>query len=641
MNSVSPNPHAAVTGEVRAGGETYVSDGSGGPSHAVYFESNGHALFGWFQGPPAQAMSDVGMVICKPCGYEAICSHRSLRAFADAARDIGIPTLRIDYRGTGDSEPIDPEADQLHVWTQDIIAAVVELRRRTGVRQVCLLGVRLGALLASLAAAEMATPIPLVLIAPIVSGRRYLRGLRTTRMAGLLGKQSEAENSSSHSAEAGHGSMEVSGFLLSAATLKALASIDLQTRAPPTQADMLLIDGKSMPGAEEWANELSKRGIRVSYSALPGLVEMAMTAPQFAAIPLEMTAVTQAWLRGVTNSAQPRPNGERRYDYSAGARAEELILRSEVTGYPATLTERHLFFGTDDAVFGIVTEPASGEVRRRAVIMFNAGADLHIGVNGMNVTLARQWASNGYVVLRMDLAGLGDSRTRPGEKDNEVFPDTALDDIRAALRLVRDRYNAGDVTLFGLCSGAYHALRAAADGVEVNRLLMVNPQNYFWHKGMTLDDLQLADIVRNSLVYRKQISSRTAWKRLIGGEVDIGRIVKISMSRPLLAVRSTLRDVARRIGLRLRYDLGRELEEIDARGVRIVFVFARAEPGLDLLKIEAGSSLRRLGERCRVRIIDDADHVFSQSGPRATLRNILSEELFSGSTATDSANLTS
>ena len=53
----------------------------------------------------------------------------------------------------------------------------------------------------------------------------------------------------------------------------------------------------------------------------------------------------------------------------------------------------------------------------------------------------------------------------------------------------------------------------------------------------------------------------------------------------------------------------------------------------ELLKIEAGSSLRKLGERCRIRVIDDADHVFSQSGPRATLQDILSEELFARTTS--------
>ena len=38
--------------------------------------------------------------------------------------------------------------------------------------------------------------------------------------------------------------------------------------------------------------------------------------------------------------------------------------------------------------------------------------------------------------------------------------------------------------------------------------------------------------------------------------------------------------------------------------------------------------VKRLGERCRVRIIDSADHTFSRSGPRQVLEEVLSEELF-------------
>jgi alpha-beta hydrolase superfamily lysophospholipase len=605
--------------------EVEAAEAMTGPSHPIYFDSAGHTLFGWFQGPAAQSMADLGLVICKPFGYEAICSHRSLRAFADAAAAAGVPTLRVDYLGTGDSAPIDPQADQLTVWTGDVFAAVGELRRRTGVRQVGLLGVRLGALLATLAAEECAGSTPLILIAPVVSGRRYLRELRTTRLAALMGKE---EPASSDSPEATPGSMEVSGFFLSAATLAAIAKVDLKTRGLPHTSEALLIDGQSFPTAAEWARDLSELGIRTKYLVMPGMVEMIMTAPQYAAIPREMIASTQAWLRELVSAPSAQPGGNRRYLQARSPASDVMTLHTEGPAHRDPLTERPLFFGADSAVFGIITEPRPGEIRRRAVIMFNAGADLHVGVNGMNVTLARQWASRGYVVLRMDLAGLGDSRTRAGQTDNDVFPPMALDDIRAALQLLRARYAVGDVTLFGLCSGAYHALRAAADGVAVNRILMVNPQNYFWKRGMSLDDLQLAEVVRNSSLYRQRVFSWAAWKRLMTGQVDIGRIAKIYMTRPLLAAGSALRDVARRIGVRLRYDLGRELEEIDARGVKMVFVFARDEPGIDLLKIEAGASLRRLGERCRIRIIDDADHVFSQSGPRATLRNILSEELF-------------
>src|ERR1700684_522448 len=116
-----------------------------GVRSAIYFDSGDHQLFGWFHTPPAGAMRDVGLIICKPFGYEALCSHRGLRAFAETATALGLPTLSLDYVGTGDSAEIDPRADQISVWTRDVIAAVHELRRRTGVAQVCLLGVRLGA----------------------------------------------------------------------------------------------------------------------------------------------------------------------------------------------------------------------------------------------------------------------------------------------------------------------------------------------------------------------------------------------------------------------------------------------------------------------------------------------------------------
>src|ERR1700679_2572896 len=154
-----------------------------GVRNAVYFNSGDNKLFGWFQSPPPSSASSIGLVICKPYGYEALCSHRSLRAFEEAASALGMPTLHFDYLGTGDSAEIDAQADQLTAWTQDVIAAVNELRRRTGVQQVCLLGVRLGALLAVLAASECTAVTSLILIAPIISGRRYVRSLRTARLA--------------------------------------------------------------------------------------------------------------------------------------------------------------------------------------------------------------------------------------------------------------------------------------------------------------------------------------------------------------------------------------------------------------------------------------------------------------------------
>jgi alpha-beta hydrolase superfamily lysophospholipase len=606
---------------------------AGGMGNAIYFDSGGHRLFGWFHAPAAQATTDIGLVICKPFGYEALCSHRGLRAFAEAAAAIGVPTLRLDYLGTGDSAEIDSQADQLEVWTRDVRAAVEELRSRTGVRQVCLLGVRLGALLAALAAGECTGAISLILIAPIVSGRRYLRELRTTRLAAALGKGQSPSAAPADGAEVNAGSMEVSGFWMSAATLEALKKVDLSTYTASPVSDVLVIDGKGLPGASAWTQQLIGRGVQTKYLVLPGLIEMAMTSPQFASIPQEMIAATRDWLlqRPHGPSVASAEGGGQHVGSAPVSPVREMTVPSDGPGQQVLLTERPVFFGAETVLFGIVTEPRLGEIRRRGVILLNAGADYHIGANGMHVSFARDWARHGYVVLRMDLAGLGESGTRPGQADNEVFPPAVLDDIRAAIAYLRSRYAAADITLFGLCSGAYHALRAAAAGVPVNRILMVNPQNYFWKEGTTLNDLQLAEVVHNPGLYRRQIFSGEAWKRLLSGQVDAWRIVKIYFYRPLLGLESKLRDLARRVRIRLPNDLGTELEEIYRRKVRIVFVFASGEPGIDLLTLEAGSSVKRLGESCRIHFIDGGDHIFSQSGPRAILKKILSDELYARS----------
>jgi alpha-beta hydrolase superfamily lysophospholipase len=611
-----------------------------GSAQALYFNSGEHRLFGWLHRPLNGRKADIGVVICQPFGYEAICAHRGIRAFAEGIASAGMTALRFDYLGTGDSPDIDPEADQLQIWTQDVLAAAEELRLRTGIRQVCLLGFRLGALLATLAASQGHGVSGLIVVSPILTGRRYLRELRTTRMAAALGL--DHSEPSIDKQDARNRGMEVSGFSLSAATLEALKKVDVSTLQSPPLPQMLVIDGATMPLPGELGHLPEVQG-RTTL-ALPGLVEMLMTPPQFAVVPKEIIAATCDWLLRLPGQVPATPDrgaGQPASEPKTTGPTDELTLAGNASGPELIRSERPVFLGADALVFGIVTEPPASEIRRRGVILLNAGADHHIGASRLYVSMARHWAQHGYVVLRMDLAGLGDSGTRPGRVDDDVFPQEALDDIRAAIEFLRGRYGVRDVTVAGLCSGAYHALRAAVAGLSVDRILMVNPQNYFWKPGETLQGLQLVEVVRNPGVYRERVFSLAAWKRMVTGRVNVLRIVKIYLQRPLLATESTLRDIARRLHFRLPNDLGTELEEVVARGVRVVFVFSRGEPGIDLLKLQAGNSVKRLAGRCRIHTINGGDHVFTRSGPRAMMEKIVSDELFARPECLDkpSANL--
>lgn len=586
-------------------------------------------MFGWLHRPAQAAPNAVGLVICKPFGYEAMCAHRSVREFAEAAAAAGFPTLRFDYVGTGDSADLDPQADQIETWVGNVLTAICELKASAGVRQVALLGIRLGGLLAALAARRAAVD-SLVLVAPVTNGKRYLKELRTTRMAAQLGvaDQGAKEDSAVAVPSVDPGSMEISGYTLSSATLARLALQDLGDQHMDSLPRTLIIDGDSLPISRVWAERITAADPRARYLVLPGLVEMIMTAPQFSRVPRQMIAASCDWLRETAAELANAPANDGVVQ-SVQSTASTTLSLPDIPEFPDQhLAETPLFLDREELLFGIATEPHQGEPRRRAVILLNAAVDYHIGANRMYVSLARRWARRGYIVLRMDFAGIGDSGTRDGRPDDDVFPPAAVTDIGIAIDALNAKYGVREVTLVGLCSGGYHALRAAIEGLRVNRVMLLNPQNFYWKQGARLEDLQEVEIVRNPGVYRERMLSLAAWRRLVSGEVNLRRIIQIYIQRPLVSLESLTREFARRLRIRLPQDLGWDLHKVASRGVRVVFVFSQGEAGIDLLKMQAGSTLYRLGDRCRLRLVDKTDHTFTHAGPRSMMEGVLSEELF-------------
>ncbi len=589
-----------------------------------YFRSGMQQLFGWMHRPtqPTSA-SGLGVVLCAPFGFEAMCIHRSERAFALAIAQSGIPVLRFDYAGTGNSEDLPPAADQIETWKRDIHAAHAELRRRTGVERICLLGVRLGALLASLAASELDRTGALIAVAPIASGRRYLHELELANWNRNRGPPEWARAARPIDAAAA-GVIEADGFLLSATSVEKLARVDLLPLGA-VAADVLILDRSEVPAGQSWSEYLAGDGARVRYMQLPDYARM-MKPPQFSVVPQAMIEVMLAWLRsqqksGLQSRGRPRSPGP-------GSVSHEERLQLTGAGGDPVITERPLWMGEDPALFGIVSEPRTGEIRRRGVVLLNSGGDHHIGPRRMHVSLARRWAQRGYFVLRMDLAGLGDSAARASGSASGIFPPHAVDDVAQAVDILRAVYGVREVTLGGLCSGAYHALRAAVLGLPVDRILMVNPLKFLPTEARQLEELELAEVLSSSHSYRRGLLTLQSWKKLLHGQVDLERLIRVYVRRASLTGSSLLHELARHLGVRFSNDLGQQLQTLAARGVRMAYVFSRGDSGLDLLRMQAGSALKRISHCMRLYIVDGTDHDFTMTQSRAGLERILSGELY-------------
>ncbi len=186
-----------------------------------------------------------GVVICHPCGSEYIAIHRAARQLASRVARAGLPTLRFDYSGTGDSAG-DLQDVGLEGWTHEVGAAVDELRRRTSVPEVSLIGIRLGASLAYLAAAGRKDVDRLALWDPVLRGSDYLTELRKDhrrmlRVAHVRPRPLES------------GEEELLGFRLPAALRQDLERLDLEQAPVPAARRFLLFDSGASP--DSWLAE--------------------------------------------------------------------------------------------------------------------------------------------------------------------------------------------------------------------------------------------------------------------------------------------------------------------------------------------------------------------------------------------------
>lgn len=578
----------------------------------VYFGPPERPLFGWLHRPP-ETTADVGLVICAPFGYEAVCTHRTLRHLAIGAALAGVATLRFDYDGDGDSAGSQSDPGRLASWVNSVREAVVELQRQTGVQRICLLGVRLGALLALLAADGLVEICACAAIAPVISGRAYLRELRALSMA-------RAQSTPPGTAEPG--ALEVAGFVLTDETREALSGIDLAQLGATPLRSALILDRDDIAASGTLTQRLESLGVEVTTEKFTGYVQMMLDAHE-SEVPSQMLERAIQWISRLATFVQREAGSNTVLEPRSTAR---MLATSDLNS--PIIRESAMSLG-DGPMFCILCEPHQATVPVRGVLLLlNSGAVHHIGPNRMFVEFSRIFAGEGFAVLRLDLSGIGDSFPRPGKPDNEVYGSSALEDVAAAVRFLRERFDGADIHCIGICSGAYHGLKAAAQGQPLRSVTVINPLTFFWEPGMSLGQ-PAYQLTAEAIRYRQTALKLGSWLKVLRGRVNSTAALKVILRRAAHRLHDQRRELCRWLRLPLKNDLAAELRIIAKHHTMIFFVFSASDPGLAMLHEQGGGLVKRLqvqGRLC-IDVIDHADHTFTARWAQRSLLKILDARL--------------
>lgn len=142
----------------------------------VHFGRKDRLLFGLYT-PARGRRRQRGVLLCNPFGDESLRAHRSLRSLTELLANSGLDVFRFDYYGTGDSMGDDLDVT-LSGWIEDTEMAVEELRGMASVRQMSIVGLRLGALAAAETAARRPREVDrVVLWEPVLEGTAQLAEL--------------------------------------------------------------------------------------------------------------------------------------------------------------------------------------------------------------------------------------------------------------------------------------------------------------------------------------------------------------------------------------------------------------------------------------------------------------------------------
>jgi pimeloyl-ACP methyl ester carboxylesterase len=190
-------------------------------------------------------------------------------------------------------------------------------------------------------------------------------------------------------------------------------------------------------------------------------------------------------------------------------------------------------------LFGTLHTPSARNAELPAVVLLSPGVKMRVGPGRLYVPLTEMLLERGYLVLRFDFFGLGDSEgelqeTMLADVYNHIEVGRYVDDTLAALRWLRQTCGAKKFVLGGLCGGAITALLAAERDASVDGLLSIGMTVTLASNAATpAKYLTRGELDERRKGYYRRLLQPKSWLRLLTFQSEYG-VIWHSLKRAFL-----------------------------------------------------------------------------------------------------------
>jgi len=558
--------------------------------------------------------NDIAVLFASPWGLEELSSRKFFRITAEALSYAGIPSLRFDYPGTGDAiDPPDYQAG-MSVYEDSLVAAAACLRQLSGRKRIVVVAQGLGTLLALRATGIAADGIALV--APVVSGRAYLRELAfwAKVVDDSLALTDEHRQTSG---------VSIASFSMPPEIADQLRKVNFSTLPDGLPTSVLMTERPERPGDADFTERLRAAGAQVTKVAFEGY-DAFVSNPTLSKIPLDIVAAIVDWAKVVKPDAT-----------QDNITAPLAVVDLTTTLSTPDFRETPLRFGEADRLYGIVCEPV-GPRKGATVVLLSSAYDRHAGWGRLTVTTARRLAQAGIPSLRFDGANVADSPPLAGAPDQVLYSLTQMRDQEAAMELVAAR-DLLPVIAYGRCSGGYLAYQSVLADQRWKGLVTVNPPTFHWNPEDDVTQVLLA-IPRSLEAYSGLAFKMETYKRLFSGSLN----TRQALSNILTAIAKRLQRIADAMGLPFPGGKKRKLVDdgfrvMSSRALRVELIYSDNDPGHIEHLLQFGETGHRVKHYSNVNVtlLARTDHNITPETSRAQVFETLRDTAISVGTEVD------